>query len=58
MLYDYQCEKCENIQEVSHGMKETPKVKCNKCGSVKTKKVMSISQINMGNYPGSGLHEV
>jgi predicted nucleic acid-binding Zn ribbon protein len=39
-------------------MKETPKIKCEKCGSSKMHKILSMPQINMGNHPGSGLHEV
>lgn len=56
--YDYQCEKCENMQEEFHSMKDSPKIVCKKCGSNKTKKVISVSQINMGNHPGSSLDEV
>jgi len=36
MRYDYKCKDCENIFEVTHGMKEKPKVKCPKCNSFKT----------------------
>ncbi len=32
MRYDYCCVSCENIQEEEHSMKESPKIKCNKCG--------------------------
>lgn len=58
MRYDYECKKCGNIQEVSHGMHETPKVKCEKCKSTKTQKIISVGyQINMNEHPGTSLDE-
>lgn len=57
--YDYECSKCSHVQEEFHGMKETPKVKCQKCGSTKTHKIPSGGhQINMNNYPGTSPDEV
>jgi len=57
--YDYKCEDCENVQEVVHRMSESPKVVCEKCKSKKMFKMISGgNQINMGNHPGSGLHEL
>ena len=51
--YDYECEKCGNVQEEVHGMKESPKVKCVKCGSKKTHKTLcSTHQVNMNEHPG------
>jgi putative FmdB family regulatory protein len=55
--YNYQCEKCENIQEEFHRMSEKPEIICNKCKSKKINKCFSTPQINMNNYPGTGLHE-
>ncbi len=31
MRYDYQCKKCAHVHEVSHGMAESPRVKCPQC---------------------------
>lgn len=31
MIYDYECSKCNNIQEEVHGALERPYVHCNKC---------------------------
>lgn len=42
MFYDYQCTKCASVQEVSHGMNDSPEVKCEDCGS-KAEKVFSFS---------------
>ena len=36
MRYDYRCEKCKKEEEVSHGMSESPKIRC-KCGKRMTK---------------------
>lgn len=33
-FYDYQCKKCNRIQEERHGMNDAPKVKCAKCRRV------------------------
>lgn len=55
--YDYECESCKTIQEEFHLMKDSPKIKCNKCGN-KMIKVISASQINMNYHEGTGLHEV
>jgi len=32
--YDYKCKSCENVQEEIHSLKDSPEIKCNKCGSV------------------------
>lgn len=57
--YDYKCTDCEHVQEVMHRMSEKPKVKCEKCSSKKMVKQLSGGhQINMGEHPGSGLHEL
>lgn len=41
--YDYQCTKCEHIQEETHPMKgsEEPII-CSKCGGKKMNKVVAI----------------
>ena len=32
-LYDYKCNSCEDVFEVSHSMNEDPKVLCPSCNS-------------------------
>jgi putative FmdB family regulatory protein len=40
--YDYQCQDCEEIFEVFHGMMETPKnLECSSCKSGKVDKMIS-----------------
>lgn len=58
-FYDYEClnPNCAHVQEESHLMKETPVIRCEKC-KTKMVKCFSKPQINMGEHPGSGLHEV
>jgi len=43
-FYDYRCVKCDKVFEVSHGMTESPEVKCPECGfeSVKVPSVCGI----------------
>ena len=55
--YNYECDVCSMIQEEYHLMKDSPKIKCEKCGKVMTK-VISAPQISMNNHEGTGLHEV
>ncbi len=38
--YEYECNSCQSIQEVHHGMMETPEIKCEKCGK-STRKIIS-----------------
>lgn len=30
--YDYQCEKCEHVQEINHPLEKNPKIKCDQKG--------------------------
>ena len=39
--YDYQCDKCEGIWEVEHGMNEVPKLQCPECNGKKMTKLFS-----------------
>lgn len=57
--HDFECEKCQHIQEVEHGMfDDNPKVKCEKCGNKKMKKLLAgYSHINMNNYPGTKVED-
>jgi putative FmdB family regulatory protein len=34
MIYQYSCSKCGNEQEINHGMKENPEIKCDNCQTV------------------------
>ena len=43
-FYDYRCDKCDGVFEVSHGMTETPDIKCPKCGT-KASKMPSVCGI-------------
>jgi len=36
--YNYACSACESIEEQIHGMSETPKFICSKCGALMEKK--------------------
>lgn len=36
-VYDYKCDKCDNVQEEMHSIKETPEIKCEKCQSNMTR---------------------
>jgi len=36
--YDYECTKCNNIQEEFHGMKDEQEILCNECQSICKKK--------------------
>jgi putative FmdB family regulatory protein len=52
-LYDYQCEKCENVFEVERPLTATGSVRCPSCGSTKTAKVFSAAGIV---FKGSGFY--
>jgi putative FmdB family regulatory protein len=43
-FYDYQCVKCEQIEEIKHSIHEDPKYKCSNCNSKMER------QISMGSY--------
>ncbi len=55
MRYDYVCE-CGYVEEVEHGMKETPKIKCKKCKKKMTKQITGWS-VNMNNHPGTRIED-
>lgn len=56
--YDYECTKCEHVQEELHRMSESPKIKCEKCGSKSKKKITTGYQFNMGENAGTDPNEV
>lgn len=43
--YDYQCPKCEAVEEHSHSMSDQPKIKCAGCRTVMKK---CLSRPNLG----------
>lgn len=44
--YDYRCGKCSSIQEVRHGMNDTPFIKCPHCETIeRMHKIMQISEV-------------
>lgn len=47
--YDYECPKCGTLEEVKHGMLETPSLVCDVC-STKLKKTISIKYDQVGKY--------
>ena len=52
-VYEYECNKCGHIQHVTHSIKKSPKVKCEKCKSTKMER--NISGGYCGYIRGEGL---
>jgi len=40
-IYDYKCKECGEVVEIIHSIKETPEIKCEKCGSVCERLIVS-----------------
>ncbi|MCC6695766.1 MAG: zinc ribbon domain-containing protein [Candidatus Hydrogenedentes bacterium] len=53
--YTYQCQKCDNLFDVFHAMSATPKLKCEACGSAKTKRLIGTGAGII--FKGSGFYE-
>lgn len=53
--YTYACQKCEHQMDVFHSMNDTPKVKCEACGSTRTKKLIGTGAGII--FKGSGFYE-
>lgn len=51
MRHDYRCAACGQITEVTHMMRESPRVSCPNCGGT-TYKVISVPQIQFNRYAG------
>jgi putative FmdB family regulatory protein len=49
MRYDYACDKCETVLEVTHGMLEKPTIKCDKCHRV-MRLVFSVPMVYVRGY--------
>ncbi len=45
-IYEYSCNKCDNVQEEFHGMNENPTIKCSECGG-RTDRVISVCGWNL-----------
>lgn len=43
-LYDYKCQACDQIEEISHSIKKNPKYNCSNCGELMER------QISLGSY--------
>ncbi len=52
--YSYQCNRCDHIQEVFHGMSAAPQIKCPECGG-KCKKLLGTGAGII--FKGSGFYE-
>ncbi|MBI60461.1 FmdB family transcriptional regulator [bacterium] len=53
-LYDYKCNSCNYVFEVSHSIKEEPKLNCPSCNS---DLVMRLISRNVGiSFKGSGFY--
>lgn len=55
MTYDYQCKKCNRVEEHQHGMTEKPTIKC-QCGQVMVKlfsKPLGVHGANTGARKGT-----
>ncbi len=53
--YTYACKKCEHQMDVFHSMTDAPKVKCEACGSARTKKLIGTGAGII--FKGSGFYE-
>jgi len=53
--YTYACKKCDHRWDVFHGMNESPKVKCESCGSTRTQKLLGTGAGII--FKGSGFYE-
>lgn len=53
--YSYECGKCGHTFDVFHAMSATPKVKCESCGSAKTRKQLGTGAGFI--FKGSGFYE-
>ncbi|MBX7255201.1 MAG: zinc ribbon domain-containing protein [Candidatus Hydrogenedentes bacterium] len=53
--YTYQCKKCEAVQDVFHSMSESPRVKCDSCGSTRTTRLLGTGAGIL--FKGSGFYE-
>lgn len=53
--YTYECKKCSHTMDVFHSMNETPKVKCEACGSTRMVKQLGVGAGII--FKGSGFYE-
>lgn len=52
-LYDYRCDTCGHVKEVSHKIAETPKIICEHCSTTMSK-IISAAGFNL---KGSGWYK-
>ncbi|MBI3794120.1 MAG: zinc ribbon domain-containing protein [Nitrospinae bacterium] len=59
-IYEYACDKCKVVKEITHGISEKKSPKCPKCGKV-MKRIMSLGSFQLKgtgwyktDYPKSG----
>ena len=53
--YSYQCKKCETVRDVFHSMSESPRVKCEACGSTRMIRLLGTGAGIL--FKGSGFYE-
>jgi len=53
--YTYQCKKCEAVRDVFHSMSESPRVKCEACGSTRMTRLLGTGAGIL--FKGSGFYE-
>lgn len=53
--YTYECKKCEAIQDVFHAMSESPRVRCEACGSTRMTRLLGTGAGIL--FKGSGFYE-
>ena len=53
--YSYECGKCGHVFDVFHAMSATPKVRCEKCNSPRTQKLLGTGAGII--FKGSGFYE-
>ncbi len=53
--YTYECKKCEHLMDVFHSMSESPRVKCESCGSRSMKRRLGTGAGII--FKGSGFYE-
>lgn len=52
--YSYQCKRCSAVQDVFHGISQSPRVKCAECGGACTRLLGSGAGII---FKGTGFYE-
>ena len=53
-LYEYRCKKCAHVMEVLESADASGPHKCEKCGSRRTEKIVSVFGVGASNQSSSG----